>query len=106
VEKWGIFFIDQRGLKINENLFFFKLFFEDSRKNPEISDYIDYETITQIKKHIENAENLFNHFLKSILPEVFDIISMALLETSFFDISRRLDYVLRYHKKNSGTHHF
>src|SRR4030042_6121271 len=24
----------------------------------------------------------------------------------FFDISRRLDYVLRNHKKNSGTHRF
>ena len=58
------------------------------------------------KKHIENGENLFNHFLKSMLSEVFDIISTPLLETSFFDISRLLDYVLRYYKKNSGIHRF
>ena len=62
--------------------------------------------IGHIKKHIENGENLFNHFLKSVLSEIFDIISTPLLETSFFDISRRLDYVLQYHKKNSGTHRF
>jgi len=47
------FFIDRRGLKINENLFFFKLFFGDSQKNPELSDYIDDETITWKKNTLK-----------------------------------------------------
>jgi hypothetical protein len=34
-------------------------------KSPEISDYIDYETITQIRNALKNQGNLCNHLLKS-----------------------------------------
>ena len=31
-------------------------------KNPEISDYSDYEMITPIRKPVEAKKNLCNHF--------------------------------------------
>jgi hypothetical protein len=36
-----------------------------SAKNPEISDYTDYETITPIRNALKMKKNLCNHFLES-----------------------------------------
>ena len=36
------------------------------KKSPEISDYIDYKTITRIRNALKNQENLCNPLLKSV----------------------------------------
>ena len=48
---------------IRHTLIFLK---RDFQKSPEISDYTDYETMTQIKSTMEIKENRRNHFSKSV----------------------------------------
>jgi hypothetical protein len=92
-------------IKINENPFFFKPFFGDSRKNPEIFDYLNYGKTTQIKNTLK-MEKIRSIFSKIRVIRGLRYHFNASLGDLFFDISRLLDYVLRYHRKNSGIHRF